>query len=66
MTNGKFLKKSYNALGHFSQFDYEPKYGNKTSETDKEGLTTTYQYDVWGKLIQTNNPNNTQETISYS
>ncbi|WP_182866130.1 putative Ig domain-containing protein [Rhodopirellula sp. JC639] len=33
--------------------------------TDPEGLTTSYAYDDAGKLVETNFPNNTQESRSY-
>lgn len=64
--NGLFLQKVKNALNQETQFVYEPVYGNKVSEQGPGGLTTTYEYDSWGKLIKTNLPGGNYETVSFN
>jgi RHS repeat-associated protein len=42
-----------------SNFEYDPKTGNKLTETDINGLTTTYNYDNFGRFKQINYPDGT-------
>ncbi len=63
-SKGRFATSQTNALGHTSYYNYEPKFGNLLSETDPNGLTTNYQYDVWGRRTQTTFPDGTTATQS--
>lgn len=65
-TDGRFLQKVKNALNQETVFVYEPMYGNKTSETGANNLTTSYEYDNWGKLIKTNYPNGNVDDIVFT
>jgi len=60
----RFVTKVTNHIGHSANIDYDPKTGNKLSETDINGLTTTYKYDAFGNLTQINYPDGTQTNIS--
>ena len=60
----RFVTKITNPLNHFATFTYAPGTGNKTSETDINGLTTTYKYDTFGNLYEINYPDGTITTIS--
>ena len=50
--------------GFITTFTYDPKTGNKLSEIDPNGLSTSYHYDAFGNLIKVINPDNTQTKIS--
>jgi len=49
-----------------TRFTYDPKTGNKLTETDPNDLVTNYNYDTFGNLTQINYPNGTQTNISVS
>jgi RHS repeat-associated protein len=51
-----FAKFSKNALGQVQQYSYHPDYGSKITETDPNGLTTSYEYDRWGRLSLVTRP----------
>ncbi len=63
---GRFLISATNDLGHTKTTEYDPVLGHKTSETDPNGLTTTYQYDPFGRIIRTDYPDGTWRTQSYN
>ncbi len=60
--SNRFVTGKTNALGHTSQFTYESKSGKLLSETDPNGLTTTYQYDARGRLTKTTFPDGSVAT----
>ncbi|MBI5225216.1 VCBS repeat-containing protein, partial [Candidatus Micrarchaeota archaeon] len=45
-----FPDQQINALNHTSNFAYDLGTGNLLSETDANGFTTTYEYDVFGRI----------------
>lgn len=55
--NGQFLASIKNAMDHQEVQDYEPQFGNLTNRTGPNGLTTTYEYDSYGRetAVQTQN-----------
>jgi len=53
---GAFITKSCNALNQCSTFDYDLSSGLRTSATDVNHQTTSYQYDIMGRLQQTTTP----------
>ena len=55
----RFITKIKNHLLHETTMTYNAKNGNKLSETDINGLTTTYNYDTFGNLTQINYPEGT-------
>jgi YD repeat-containing protein len=65
-TNGRFLQKVKNALNQETLFEYEPIYGNKITETTAGGLTTSHEYDNWGKLTKTTLPSGNYENITFN
>jgi len=62
----RFITKITNPLGHITLFSYDPKTGNKLSETDPNGLTTTYTYDVFGNLTKIIYPDKPETNITTS
>jgi len=56
----RFVTKITNPLGFETSLTYDYNTGNKLSETDINGLMTTYKYDVFGNLKQINYPDGTQ------
>jgi len=60
----RFVTKIKNHLLHEATMNYDAKTGNKLSETDINGLTTTYQYDNFSNLTKIIYPDNTQTNIS--
>lgn len=52
-TSGRFLTKSIDAEGLQTIFTYNTSTGNKLTERNPYGLTTTYLYDSWNRLIRT-------------
>jgi len=59
----RFINKIINPLNQITTFAYDSKTGNKLSETDPNGLTTSYTYDAFGKVKKITYPDNTQTTI---
>lgn len=39
-------------LGHTTSFTYDPRWGERTSETDPNHQTTSYTYDAFGRLTK--------------
>ena len=60
----RFLKQITNPLDHVTNFTYDAKTGNKLSETDPNGFTTTYSYDSFGNLTKITYPDGTHTNIS--
>ncbi|MCL2291301.1 MAG: hypothetical protein FWC34_11475 [Bacteroidetes bacterium] len=60
----RFVTQITNPVGHSASMSYDLKTGNKQSETDANGLTTTYNYDAFGNLTRINYPDGTQTNIS--
>jgi len=65
---GRFVTSIKNP--DFSKFEttftYDPKTGNKLSETDLNELTTTYKYDTFGNLIKITEPDGTETNTTVS
>jgi len=59
----RFITKITKPLGQISQYTYDPGTGNILSETDPNGLKTTYLYDGFGNLTQINYPDGTKTTV---
>jgi RHS repeat-associated protein len=55
----RFITKIKNHFLHEATMVYNTKTGSKLSETDINGLTTTYYYDTFGRLKQINYPEGT-------
>ena len=60
----RFVTQIKNPLNHTTSFRYDFCTGNKLSETDINGLTTSYTYDVLGNLTQIVYPDGTQTNTS--
>lgn len=62
---GRFVIQSKNPLLQTEDFVYEPLYGNVIQKTDIRGLTSKFSYDGIGRLISTQLPNNTINSVEY-
>ena len=49
--DGYFVDKTYNALDHMTDIDVEPLRGLVTATVTPEGVTTTKEYDEFGRLL---------------
>ena len=56
-TNGLFPVRIENALGHIQTTTFEPSYGNLVSQSDANGLTTSWLYDELGRKREETRPN---------
>ncbi len=64
-TTQAFVTKATNALTQTTKTQYASCTSLVGSATDLNNLTTTYQYDAMGRLIQKNTPDGGQTTVSY-
>jgi RHS repeat-associated protein len=53
---GRYPESSVNELAQTSTATYDPKWGKPLTSTGVDGLTTTYQYDVFGRPTITTIP----------
>jgi RHS repeat-associated protein len=63
---GRFVVKKTNAITDFTEYIYEPKYGNVVSSKNITGLETRYFYDGLGRLTKTILPNNAENKVTYA
>jgi RHS repeat-associated protein len=59
----RFIKTITNPEGHITSFTHDAKTENILSETDANGLTTTYSYDSFGNLTEIYYPDGNRTTI---
>ncbi|WP_316233741.1 RHS repeat-associated core domain-containing protein [Bradyrhizobium sp. SZCCHNPS2010] len=62
---GQFASANTNALGQSESLQYDARFGQPTSQTGPNGLTTTWSYDVFGRKSQETRPDGTQTKWSY-
>lgn len=55
---GRFVVETINPLQQSSFATYDNRWGVPLTQTGVDGLTTTYQYDGFGRLIKTTTPDN--------
>ena len=55
---GQFSISITNEMGHEVKTTYDPVFGVPLTETDINGLVTTYQYNNWGELTDVYSPGN--------
>ncbi|MCL1851028.1 MAG: FG-GAP-like repeat-containing protein [Bacteroidetes bacterium] len=58
-TKQRLITSIANSLGHSATFTCDDKTGNKLREVNANNLTTTYNYDNFGKLTRINYPDGT-------
>jgi RHS repeat-associated protein len=63
---GRFVTKKTNALGDFSEYTYDSRYGNVLTSKDITGLTTQYFYDGLGRSVTTILANGAMNKVSYA
>jgi RHS repeat-associated protein len=64
--NGQFNSANTNALGQSESIQYDARFGQPTSHTGPNGLTTTFSYDVFGRKTQGVRADGTQTKWTYS
>ena len=62
---GQFTNSNTNALGQSENLQYDARFGQPTSQTGPNGLTTTWAYDSLGRKIQEILPDGTQTRWTY-
>ncbi|WP_298609895.1 RHS repeat-associated core domain-containing protein [uncultured Thiobacillus sp.] len=63
--DGQFPLTVANALGHTETKTFDPRFGVVTSLTGPNNLTTTWQYDGFGRKTQENRADGTQTVWTY-
>src|SRR6266700_8069623 len=61
----QFATTNANALGQSESFQYDARFGQPTSHTGPNGLTTTWSYDEFGRKIQEVRSDGTQTKWTY-
>lgn len=64
-TTGRFVVSTTNPLNQTTTAIYDPKWGKPLSVQGIDGLTTTYEYDVFGRTKKTNLPEGYSITQNY-
>jgi RHS repeat-associated protein len=64
-SKGRFVEIARNALGHAETRVSDARHGRLTSLTGPNQLTTTWQYDGWGRQTRESRADGTATTISY-
>jgi RHS repeat-associated protein len=62
---GQFVSTNTNALGQSESFQHDPRFGQPTSHTGPNGLTTTWSYDGFGRRILEVRADGTQTKWAY-
>lgn len=63
--NGQFPLTAANALGHTESKTFDPRFGTVASLTGPNGLTTTWQYDGFGRKTRETRADGTQTVWTY-
>jgi YD repeat-containing protein len=63
--NGQFQNSTTNALNQTETWQYDLRFGKPTSHTGPNGLTTTWQYDTFGRKILEVRPDGNQTQYTY-
>jgi RHS repeat-associated protein len=65
-TSGQFPSLVTNALGQQTHLAYNTSYGLPSSLTDPNGISTSWQYDTFGRKIKELRPDGTSTTWAYN
>jgi RHS repeat-associated protein len=65
-TNGQFPTIATNALNQQTQLSFDPNTGLLSSQTDPNGIVTSWQYDLYGRKIKESRPDGTSTTWAYN
>jgi RHS repeat-associated protein len=65
-SRGRFVTGTTNAMNHVTQSTTDARFGTRASETDANGLTTSWAYDAFGRKAQETRPDGTQTTWAYT
>jgi len=63
-SDGKFLAQAIDIFSH-SEYYTSDKWGNTLTHTNINGLTTSYQYDDFNRLVSSTSPTGIVSTMSY-
>jgi len=63
--NGLFPVSTINTLGHVESYTWDARFGVKSSLTGPNGLTTSWQYDGFGKKVAEVRADGTRSDITY-
>jgi RHS repeat-associated protein len=65
-TTGQFPTTSTNALSQITHTNFDPNFGNVLSIQDPNGISTSWQYDAYGRKINETRPDGTFTNYSYN
>jgi YD repeat-containing protein len=63
--NGYLPTSTTNALGHTETYTWDARFGEKTSLTGPNGLTTSWEYDGFGRNVLETRADGTSSTVTY-
>lgn len=61
----RFVLTTQNAAGHSESYTYDPLLGLKLSQTGPNGLTTSWEYDGFGRALAERRPDGTVSRTTY-
>ncbi len=64
-TDGRFAIKVTNDLGHAEDRDFDARFGTVTSLTGPNGITTSWDFDGFGRMIREARADGTETVVSY-
>lgn len=64
-SNNQFIDSITHSAGHTAQVDYDPRFGKPTKFVEPGGLTSTIQYDYFGRDVLLTNPWGVSTSINY-
>ena len=64
--DGRYIMSATDPLGHTTTYSCYNKFGKPVTETDHKGRVTSYTYDDWGNLTETEYPDGTTSSTAVS
>jgi RHS repeat-associated protein len=65
-SRGEFPVSTTDELGHVDTYTHDPRFGGLTSHVDPNTVSTTWNYDSFGRLSKETRPDGTQTQVVYA